>query len=193
MIAEKLTFKPLTSDRWDELERLFGPDRGGNSGCWCQWWRIRKPEWDNLGKAGRKTRFREIVAAGDVPGILAYAGEEPIGWCAIAPRTATPRLNTSRVAAPTEPPAPSDWAITCFYIASTHRRGGLMEALIAAALKHAKRHGARRVEAFPVEPKRDLMWGEGFVGIASAFRKAGFAEVERRSVTRVLMRKELGR
>ena len=131
--------------------------------------------------------------AGEVPGILAYAGKVPVGWCAIAPRLATPRLATSRVAAPVELATPEDWAITCFYIAPDRRRDGLMPALIAAAVTHAGKHGARRVEACPIEPKRDLMWGEGFVGIASAFRKAGFAEVERRSETRILMRMALDR
>jgi GNAT superfamily N-acetyltransferase len=193
MSAElNLTFKPLTPDRWDDLETLFGPERGGNAGCWCLWWRVKKPEWDKLGKEGRMKRFRTIVEEGDVPGIIAYVRKAPVGWCAIAPRTATPRLSTSRVAALTEPVTPADWAITCFYIAATHRRTGLMAALVEAALKHAKRHGARRVDACPVEPKRQLMWGEGFVGIASVFRKSGFTEVERRSETRILMRKDFG-
>lgn len=189
--STKLSFKPLTPDRWDDLEKLFGPERGGNSGCWCQWWRIKRPEWDKLGKDGRKRRFRAIVKEGEAPGILAYAGKEPAGWCAIAPRSATPRLNTSRVAAPTEPVTPEDWAITCFYIGSAHRRAGMMGALVDAAVKHARKHGARRIDACPIEPKRNLTWGEGFVGIASVFREAGFAEVERRSETRILMRMAL--
>ncbi len=187
----RLTFKPLTPDRWDDLEKLFGPDRGGSSGCWCMFWRIKRPEWDKLGKDGRKKQFRAVVGQGDVPGIIAYAGKEPAGWCAIAPRSATPRLNTSRVAAPTEPVTPEHWAITCFYIASAHRRGGMMGALVDAAVKYAKKNGARRVDACPIEPKRDLMWGEGFVGIASVFREAGFDVVEQRSQTRILMRKDL--
>ncbi|MEZ5925629.1 MAG: GNAT family N-acetyltransferase [Hyphomicrobiaceae bacterium] len=190
MTTAALTFEPLTPDRWDDLEQLFGPERGGNSGCWCLWWRIRKPEWDRLGKPGRKRQFRAVVAAGEVPGLLAYQGGRPVGWCAIAPRTATPRLNTSRVAAPTDPVTAGDWAITCFYIASEHRQGGLMRSLIEAAVTHARRHGAKRVDACPIEPRRKLMWGEGFVGIASAFRRAGFVEVERRSETRILMRRD---
>lgn len=189
----KLTFHPATPDRWEDLERLFGPERGGNAGCWCMWWRLKKPEWDKLGKPGRKRSFKRLVASGEVPGILAYRGDEPVGWCAIAPRGSTPRLNTSRVAAPTEPVTPEDWAITCFYIAPAHRHTGLMEALVAAALKHALRNGAKRVDACPIEPKRKLMWGEGFVGIASVFRKAGFREIEKRSETRTLVRRELGR
>ena len=189
----KLTFKPLTPDRWVDLETLFGPERGANSGCWCMWWRLKKPEWDALGKDGRKKRFRSIVRKGEVPGIIAYSGSVPVGWCAIAPRSATPRMNTSRVAAPTDLVTSKDWAITCFYIASSHRRGGMMCQLVEAAMKYAKQHGASRIEACPIEPRRTLMWGEGFVGIASVFREAGFVEIARRSETRILMRKDLGR
>lgn len=193
MTPSKLRFRPLTPDRWGDIERLFGPERGGNAGCWCMWWRLRKPEWDRLGKDGRKRSFKALVMSGDVPGILAYQGDEAVGWCAIAPRAATPRLNTSRVAAPTEPVTPEHWAITCFYITPTHRNTGLMEALVAAALKHAHKLGAKRVDACPIEPKRKLMWGEGFVGIASVFRKADFHVVEKRSETRTLVRRHLGK
>lgn len=189
----KLTFKPLTPDRWDDLEKLFGPERGANSGCWCMFWRIKRPEWEKLGKDGRKKQFSAVVRTGEVPGIITYAGQEPAGWCAIAPRAATPRLNSSRVAAPTDPVTPKDWAITCFYIAPGHRRSGMMGALVDAAVKHAKKNGARRIDACPIDPKRNLIWGEGFVGIASVFREAGFAEIDRRSETRILMRMDLGR
>lgn len=192
-MTTKLTFEPLTPDRWDDLERLFGPERGANSGCWCMWWRVKKPEWDTLGKAGRKRAFKALVASGEVPGIIAYEGDDAVAWCAIAPRTATPRFNTSRVAAPTGAITPADWAITCFYIAPTHRHKRLMSALVDAALKHARRNGARAVEGCPIEPKRRLMWGEGFVGIASVFRGAAFEEVAKRSETRTLMRRDLKR
>ena len=51
-------FHPLTPSRWDDLEQLFGPERGANSGCWCQWTRIKRSVWDTLGREGRKERFR---------------------------------------------------------------------------------------------------------------------------------------
>ena len=66
-----------------------------------------------------------------------------------------------------------------------------MPALVDAAVKHARRNGARTIEGCPIEPKRKLMWGEGFVGIASVFRGASFTEVEKRSETRSLMRRDL--
>lgn len=183
-----LVFHPLTADRWVDLEQLFGPERGATSGCWCQWTRISRPEWDALGRTGRKQRFEAEVREGPPPGLLAYDGGTAVGWCAVAPRAATPKLNRSRIAAPAEADIDAVWAITCFYIASSHRRSGLMRPLIEAAVAHAFAHGARAIEACPIEPQRNLIWGEGFVGIASAFGELGFAEVARRSPTRPLMR-----
>jgi hypothetical protein len=36
--------RPLTSDRWDDLERLFGPERGAFAGCWCLWFKLGRQE-----------------------------------------------------------------------------------------------------------------------------------------------------
>ncbi len=189
MTAAVLIFHPLTPDRWDDLEALFGPERGAGSGCWCMWWRVTRKEWEAMGKAKRKVAFRKLVKSGAVPGILAYRGAKPVGWCAIAPRETTPSLDRSRVAKPVDD-SPV-WSITCFYIDRAVRERGVMAALIEAACDHAARNGATLVEAYPIEPARSLEWGEGFVGIASAFSACGFSEVARRTPTRPVMRRAL--
>lgn len=192
-MTRKLTFAALTADRWHDLERLFGPERGASGGCWCMWWRVRKAEYDRLGRDGRKRAMRQLVEDGEVPGIIGYDAGHPVAWCAIARRESTPRFNGARVAAPASEVTAADWAITCFYIAPTHRHKRLMSTLVTAALKHARKHGARTVEGCPIEPKRRLRWGEGFVGIASVFRGAAFVDVAKRSPTRSLMRRHLRR
>jgi hypothetical protein len=54
---------------------------------------------------------------------------------------------------------------------------------------HAGGHGATIVEGYPVEPKTaDMPAPFAWTGTASAFRKAGFTEVARRSATRPIMR-----
>ena len=68
-----------------------------------------------------------------------------------------------------------------------------MRRLLDGAVAFAKKGGAAAVEACPIETDRKLIWGEGYVGIASVFRAAGFEEVARRSPTRPLMRKQLRR
>ena len=94
--------RPLTPDRWADLERLFGPERGAVSGCWCMWFKLRRPEWDQAGRAGRKAMLRALVEHGPPPSILAYDGADPVGWCAVGPRSAYPVVLRSRVTGPVD-------------------------------------------------------------------------------------------
>lgn len=181
---------PLTPDRWDDLVDLFGPERGANSGCWCMWWRIPGPDWKAVPRDEKRDRFRAIVEEGPPPGVLAYAEGQAVGWCAVGPRETLPRLDRSRVFRPVDE-AQGVWTVNCFYIRTGWRRRGLMRPLLDAALTFARQHGARIVEACPLDTDRKLVWGEGYVGLAPVFRAVGFQEVARRSPTRPLMRMTL--
>ncbi len=151
------------------------------------WWRLTRSEFDRRAGPGNKRALKKIVKSGDVPGILAYADGQAIGWCAIAPREAYPVLDRSRVLKRVdEQPV---WSVTCFFIARPVRRKGVTLALLKAAVAYAAEHGATIVEGYPVEPKTDSMPTVfAFTGMASAFRKAGFIEVARRSEARPIMR-----
>src|SRR5580765_4892432 len=98
---DAVTFRPVTADRWDDLAQLFGP-RGACAGCWCMWPRLTSRAYEAGRGDGHRRRLRAIVTAGERPGILAYAGGEPVGWCAVAPRAEYVRLATSRVMAPVD-------------------------------------------------------------------------------------------
>lgn len=189
--ASELDIVPVTPDRWRDLEKLFGPDRGATSGCWCMWWRLTRTAWRQMPKAERKARLRKVVTSGPPVGLLAFRGDEPVGWVQVAPRRATPTFNTSPVAAPSDPRDDLDrvWAITCFYIAASGRRTGLADALAAAAVEHAFAHGAAAIEACPKEPE-GRAGGDLFMGIPSVFRRLAFREVARRTPARPLMRLE---
>lgn len=181
-----LEFYPLTPDRWRDLEALFGP-RGAVGGCWCMWWRIKRTEFERRQGDGNKRAFKKIVKSGEEPGILAYAGGQPIGWCAVAPREAYPVLDRSPTLKRVDDRPV--WSVTCFFIARPWRRQGVTVALLKAAIEYAARRGATIVEGYPVAPKKDSMPEMyAFTGTASAFRKAGFVEVARRSETRPIMR-----
>jgi GNAT superfamily N-acetyltransferase len=185
-----LTFHPLTPDRWDDLERLFGPERGADSGCWCMFWRLKRSEFHRLGKAARKAAFRKLVKSGDPLGILAYEGDSPVGWCAIAPRATTSGLERSPVCKPVDDKPV--WSITCFFVEPKARRDGVMDALIAAAVKHAKRHGAKIVEAYPRDPgSTRIDPASGYVGVVAPFLSHGFREVARRTPKRPVVRRYL--
>lgn len=190
--GNRVFFAPLTDDRWSDFVDLFGPERGASGGCWCMWWRVTAATWNGMTRDERRDAFHDCVRSGTPTGILAYADDAAVAWCAVGPRETLPRLNRSHVAAP---PRAVDgvWAINCFYIRSGFRRAGMMARLVAAAVDFARDGGASTVEACPIDPDRPLQWGEGFVGIASVFENAGFAEVARRSPKRPLMQLNLGR
>jgi GNAT superfamily N-acetyltransferase len=186
-----LEIRPLTPDRWDDLVTLF--DRPGDpKGCWCMFYRVRSRDFERLWGKGARAAFREVVDESPPPGLLAYRDGVPVGWCAVAPREAYPRVLNSRVLRP-EDDAPVCWAIVCFYVLRSERRGGVAAELLAAAVAFAAEHGAEAVEGYPKDTEGAKKHAnEMFVGSMSMFAEAGFAEAARRSPTRPIMRRELG-
>lgn len=185
--SDEIRFRPLTLKNWGDLETLFGP-RGASGGCWCMWWRLKRSEYEKKKGAGNKRAFRKIVGSGRPTGVLAYAGKNPVGWCAVAPREEYPVLNRSRILAPVDDQ--KVWSVTCFYIPREWRHSGLTAQLLRAAVEYAMKRGAKIVEGYPQDPKSGKMVDAfAWTGFASAFLKAGFEEVARRSAGRPIMRR----
>jgi len=150
-------------------------------------WRLRRKDWEAGKRAGNKRALREIVELGEKPGILAYDGRAPVGWCAVAPRETYPALARSRVLKPVD--GQPVWSVSCLFVLKPYRRQGLSISLLKEAVAFAAKSGARIVEGYPVQPTMEktpdpFIW----TGIPSAFRQAGFDEVLRRSKTRPIMR-----
>jgi GNAT superfamily N-acetyltransferase len=182
----RLSFHPLTPDRWDDLESLFG-ERGATGGCWCMWWRLKRSDYECRKGASNRRAFKSIVTKGEEPGILAYHEGEPIGWCAIGPRETYPVLERSRVLKRVDDTPV--WSITCFFVDRRYRKQGVTKALLQEACRHARRRGARIVEGYPVDPRsKEMPAVFAWTGFVSAFRRAGFAECVRRSESRPIMR-----
>jgi GNAT superfamily N-acetyltransferase len=127
------------------------------------------------------------VEGGQVTGILAYAAGEPVGWCAVEPRENFTALERSRILKPVdEKPV---WSIPCFFVPRKFRNQGITVALLKEAVKYVSSRGGRIVEGYPVE----VSAGKGvdafiFTGTASAFKRADFVEVARRSPKRPIFR-----
>lgn len=176
----------MTPDRWKDLEDLFG-ERGACGGCWCMWWRLKRSEFDKQKGAKNKAALKRMVKSGQVPGILGYSKGKPVAWCSVGPRDTYPALERSRVLKRIDD-APA-WSVVCLFVAKPFRRKGVSAAMLRAAISYAGENGARIVEGYPVQPKKGR-WPDAFVymGLPSAFRKAGFEEVCRPSPTRYVMR-----
>ena len=184
----KFSFQPLTSKNWKDFEVLFGP-KGACEGCWCMTWRLHAAEYKKKRGEGNKKAMRELVKKSS-PGIIAYVGNKPAGWCAVAPRTEYVRLENSRVLKPVDDKPV--WSVSCFFIDKEFRKKGLSSKLLKAAVEFAFSKGAEIVEAYPVEPRKGMMADVfAWTGIASVFTKTGFKEVARRSETRPIMRIEI--
>lgn len=183
----KLTFEPVTPDRWKDFEALFG-ERGACAGCWCMWWRGTRKVYEKNKGAGNKRRMKKIISSGEVPGILAYIGGEPVGWCAVGPRERYEALTRSRIMAPVDDKPV--WSVTCFFVRRDYRRRGVSTRLLDAAVSYAASQGARIVEGYPVEARK-AEEPDPFMyhGVASAFRRARFKQVARRSPSRPVMRR----
>jgi GNAT superfamily N-acetyltransferase len=186
--SDQFTWRPVTPERWGELEALFGPS-GAYSGCWCMWFRVKRSEWEarcaNGGSANRQS-LHEIVQRGDVPGILAYADGQPVGWCSVAPREQFPVLDRSPLfkRRDDEP----IWSIVCFYVARSYRSRGAMAFLVRAAVEYARERGGKIVEAYPRRSDGRLAAASGYVGLLPAFENAGFVEIAQPNATRSIVR-----
>jgi len=181
----KLTIRPLAPDLWPALEDLFGP-RGACGGCWCMYCRIGS-EYKRRPTAANKADLREIVRQGPPPGLIAFDGELPVGWCQLTPRDDVPWLDrTWRRARVDDLPV---WSLSCLYVRIGYRRRGVSTALIREALRVAKRAKAAALEAYPFDAA--VSPNATSTGYASTFARAGFKVVARRIPARPIMRHDL--
>jgi GNAT superfamily N-acetyltransferase len=194
-----VTTVPANEASWDDLQAVFGT-RGDSSRCQCQRYKMQPGEsWASVGAEELAFRLRAQTdcghpQSGTTSGLVAYLDGEPVGWCAVEPRTAYPRL-LLKTRVPWEGRTEdktddSVWAVTCVLIRTGFRRRGVSRVLVRAAVDFARERGARALEGYPMitQPGREIMPVELHVGSRSIFADAGFAEVSHPTLRRVVMR-----
>ncbi|WP_203884420.1 GNAT family N-acetyltransferase [Planotetraspora kaengkrachanensis] len=194
--AERLTVVPANEASWEDIAAIFGTTDAGR--CQCQRFKVAGWIWRDSTQEERTAMLRAQTACGDpdapaTSGLVAYVGDEPAGWVAVEPRTAYPKLRTSRVPWTGRDEDKDDdgvWAVTCFVVRKGHRGRGLTYPLARAAIDFARERGARAIEAYPMTapPGKVITWGEMHVGARQVFEEAGFKEVGRPTTRRVVMR-----
>lgn len=185
--------RPASS--FEDVATMVGPKRPDAQSCWCLSYRLMtsKENQSLLGEA-RRERVRELVEQEPRPGVLAYDGDEVVGWAAIHPRADTSFAKNRRI------PHVDDlavWALWCVRVRPGHRGQGIAHALVGGAVDFARAHGAPAVEGYPVDndgAKVDKTMA--YVGTRRLFERAGFTKVaDTQSVLngfpRVLMRLDL--
>ena len=202
LLDAALSIVPANEASWDDLQAIFGT-RGTAPICQCQRFKLQPKEaFSNFPAKERARRLREQTNSGhpeaNTTGLVAYLDGEPVGWCAVEPRTAYPGLlRVYRVPWEGRSEDKSDdrvWAVTCLFTRAGFRRRGVSYALTRAAVEFARERGAHALEGYPMitEPGRDVTWGEILVGTRSIFEAAGFTEVSHPTPRRVVMRIDFG-
>lgn len=136
-------------------------------------WRRPGREWEEHKGAGNKRAFARLVKSGQAHGVLAFAGEEPVGWCSIDARADYKALETKR-SLKTDWDADT-WSVTCFFIRREWRGQGVGGKLLRAAVELARKQGARRIEGYPVKPYQDRMPGAfAWTGLPQMFERQRF-------------------
>jgi GNAT superfamily N-acetyltransferase len=186
--SSNITVRPLTPDDWSVVTKLFGAN-GACGGCWCMWWRVPQggKTWHEAQGDKNRDAFRRLVKADKVHAVLAFAGDEPIGWCSFGPKETFPRLKRIRALQHESPDG--TWAIVCFYIPSRWRGRGVATALLHAATKRALELGAKAVEGYPVKLKEEgarMPGAFAWTGVPALFERSGYEEMKRSGATRPL-------
>ena len=198
-MTDGITIVPANEASWDDIQAVFGT-RGDAAVCQCQRFKLAPKEaFKSFPPDERAARLRAQTNAGypeadATAGLVAYLDGEPVGWCAVEPRTAYGGLlRVFRVPwqGRTEDKADDTiWAVTCIFVRAGFRGRGISFALAKAAADFARDRGARAVEGYPLitEPGQEITWGEIHVGSRNVFEAAGFIEASHPTPRRVVMR-----
>jgi GNAT superfamily N-acetyltransferase len=198
-VAADLRIVPANEATWEDIQAILG-ERGEAHICQCQRYKLQPKEaFKHVPVEERQHRLRVQSECGHprsktTSGLVAYIDDEPVGWCAVEPRTAYFGLKRNfkiHWEGRTEDKDDDTvWAVTCFVVRAGYRRRGISRALARAAAEFARGRGARAVEGYPmlVGPGQDITWGELHVGKRSIFDGAGYEEVSHPSKRRVVMR-----
>ncbi|HVK29945.1 MAG TPA: GNAT family N-acetyltransferase [Nocardioides sp.] len=178
---------------FEDVKALVGPKSPDASVCWCLSYRI--PSKVNNAMRGQERGAFVATLLDEGPlGVLAYDGDVPVGWAAVAPRADTTFARNRKIPHVDDLPV---WSLWCSRVRPGHRGKGISHRLIEGAIAFARDGGAPVLEAYPLDngtAKVDLTMA--YAGLRSNFEAAGFEHVaDTTSVLsghpRVLMRKDL--
>jgi GNAT superfamily N-acetyltransferase len=191
-----ISILPANQATWEDLQAIFGT-RGQGARCYCQRFKLKPREaFAKFPAEERAFRLRQQTdcdhpESDTTSGLVAYLDGEPVGWCAVEPRTAYEGLvRNNRVPWEGRSEDRTDdsvWAITCLFTRAGYRNRGVSKALARAAVDFARERGARALEAYPITTK-NVIAEELHVGTQATYADAGLSEVSQPTLRRVVMR-----
>ena len=184
----ELSAAPATAAHWPDVVRVLGGPRSKPTSCWCQRFCVHDK------RNNRAALLEEIETADVAVGLLAYVDGEPAGWSRVVPRKTLPGIEGNRAVQRLVAKDEAGWWVTCCVVLREHRGHGVGVVLLAAAVEHARSHGASVLDGHPVDISRLKAQPSPsalFTGTSPSFHKAGFNEIGRTYPSRPVMRHSL--
>ncbi len=150
------------------------------------WWRLKRKEFESNGSRGNRSAFKQIVAQGEVAGILGYEDSDPVGWCSVAPREQFGALERSPVLKRIDDEPV--WSLVCLYVKKERRGGGVAMEMIGGAIDYVRKQGGGIVEAYPHRGTGELEAVSSYMGTVEMFTRMGFEQVAEPSKAKAIVR-----
>lgn len=187
-----IEIRDVTPERLVDYRHFFDDigfrDYPAWASCYCmemhrtqsdEWWASRTAE-DN------RRDMSAMIEAGQVTALLAYDGDEPVGWCNYGEST---RLGgVMRRFGLDAAEHDGVGSVACFVISAQYRGHGVASKMLEAAVERLRARGLRAVEAYPSQGQ-DTPQGN-FRGPLEMYLRAGF-EPYREIEHHVIVRKSL--
>lgn len=179
---------------FDDVRKILGPKNPDANVCWCLSYRLPAKDNTALRQHARGELVRRLCLQDPPPGVLAYDGDEVVGWAAVHPRAGTGFARNRKI------PHLDDvdvWSVWCIRVRPGHRGQGISHHLLSGAVAFAREHGAAAVEGYPVDNQgRKVDITMAYVGTRRLFEQAGFRKGAAtgsviNGFPRILMRLEL--
>ena len=191
-----MTFEvlPATEERFPDVATMLGPNNPASTVCWCLSHRIDSRTSNALRGQARGEFVRALCQRDVSPGVLAYDGDDVVGWAAVAPRAELPFARSRVIPHVDDLPV---WSVWCIRVRPRHRGQGISHALLAGAVEYARSQGAPAIEGYPVDNRGERVdLTMAYVGTRRLFEAAGFTKASDTSSVsggfpRVLMRLDL--
>jgi len=159
---------------FEDVCTMVGPKRPDANVCWCLSYRIPSKENRSLVGPARGERVRQLMDEAP-PGVLAYDGDDVVGWAGVAPRADTTFARNRKIPHVDELDV---WSVWCIRVRPGHRKSGISHHLLQGAVEFARAGGAPVIEGYPVDNQGERVdTTMAYVGTRALFERAGFTKV----------------
>ena len=194
--VSSIAMVPAREAGWDAVESVFQSEASARN-CWCQFHVLTNGDAAQTNRDTRQALLAEQIESLHPPrGLVAFDGDEPVGWCGVEPRTRLKHVLASRLVAKQSLYPLDDesvWSIYCILVPPRQRRRRIGAALLHAAIAHAAHHGASALEAYPIDTAlRGGVLPPGFsTGTVGMFEEEGFQALAALPSGRTLVHRQL--